>query len=231
MLVFLLAGPIIFSDLPSAATSYSQPRIIQFTSGYTSGGSDQSVSLTFQKPVTKGDVIVVCAGIVSGNFIKISTGTFVDVRGVSFQSIVGARTKIDTLAQAWYGTLTSSGPESIRLSYNSGPAAIFGYEISPSSLSAFSSATHSGSGTSKSQVAAYDPGQGSLVMACGGFFTLEGAGTVSHGSGYVPDQSFSGNNAAEHLSGFSGNDTKSVFHFSMVVHTWSEVSVSFEPLV
>jgi len=64
-------------------------------------------------------------------------------------------------------------------------------------------------------------------VACGGFFTLEGAGRVMSGSGYTLDQSFTGNNAAQHLSDFSAASTKSPFLFSMNVQVWSEVSVGF----
>ncbi len=207
--------------------SYSSPKIVQFTSGYSGGGSSSSIQLTFQKPVTKGDVIVVCAGIVSGNYIKITTGYFIDTRNVQFKSIVQTSTQIDSLAQAWSGVVGSSGTESITLSYNSGPAALFGYEITPASLSAFSSGAHSGSGTTHSNVMPYDPGRASLIVACGGFFTLEGVGTVKAGHGYILDQSFSGNDGVEHLSDFSGPSTQSPFHFSMRVEPWSEVSVSF----
>jgi hypothetical protein len=226
MACFLLTS-IVFAAVPSSAASYSSPKIVQFTSGYSSGGSSSSVQLTFQKPVSKGDIIVVCAGIVSGNYIKITTGSFIDARNVQFKSIVQTSTQIDSLAQVWYGVIGSSGPESITLSYNSGPAALFGYEITPASLSGFSSGTNSGSGTAHSKVMPYDPGTRSLVVACGGFFTLEGVGIVKAGHGYILDQSFNGNDGAEHLSDFSALSSQSPFHFSMRVEPWSEVSVSF----
>lgn len=225
--IILLFSSVSLATISSASTSYGPPSIVQFTSGYESGGSSTTVSLTFQKPVTQGDVIVVCAGIVSGNFIKISTSTLTDIRLINFDSIVRARTPIDTLAQAWYGVAKSSGPESITLSYNSGPAALFAYEISSSTLFGSSSKAHEGAATSGSSVNPYKPGLDSLVIACGGFFSLEGAGSVKANPLYTLDQSFTGNNAAEHVSGFTHASTESHFRFSNTLNTWSEVSVSF----
>ena len=69
---------------------------------------------------------------------------------------------------------------------------------------------------------------GSLVIACGAFFTLEGGATVSAGNGYTMDKSFNGNDGAEHLNGFVGSGTtSSPFQFNRNVMIWSEVSASF----
>jgi hypothetical protein len=229
-LVFVFSVSSIVLALPVSAAS-PNPRIVQFTSGYASGGSDTSVSLTFQKPVTKGDFIVVCAGIVSGNAVTITTGSIVDSRSVNFVPLASVGTTgLSTFAKIWYGTLPSSGPENFVLSYNSGPAALFGYEISGLGIAVnefqHSAGSDSGVNTTGSHVARYSPDPGSLVIACGGFFTLEGVGTVTAGPGYKLDQTFTANNAAEHVSGFTGTSTTSPFVFGQTETYWSEVSAS-----
>ncbi|MDA4129135.1 MAG: hypothetical protein OK457_00030 [Thaumarchaeota archaeon] len=227
ILSLLVVASLSTALLPAIAASPS-PRIVQFTSGYTAGGSDTSVSLTFQKPVVRGDTIILCAGIVSGNSIQISTGTLVNNLNIVFHNIVRARTMTDTLAQMWYGTVGPTGFEAIHLSYNSGPAALFGYELSGATAPhSFSKGIDNARASTSSRVASYNPGSGALVIACGGFFALEGVGTIGAGPEYTLDQSFSGNNAVEHRSGFSGTSTASPFHFSMTLYAWSEVSAGF----
>jgi len=235
---FLLAS-ILFAAVPAAAAARSPaasvPSIVQFASGNSPGGSATSVSLTFSQPVAAGDVIVVCAGIVSGNVVKIRTNALYDSLQTSFTPLAHARSmegQDNSFAKVWYGVAQTAGTDSITLNYISGPAALFGYEVSGAGTAASSFMTShkqdSGNPTTGSFVHPFAPAANSLVIACGGFFTLEGAGSVSAGSGYTLDQSFSGNNGAEHLSGARGT-TAAPFGFSQVVYEWSEVAVGIAP--
>jgi hypothetical protein len=230
-LIFVFSLSSLVLALPVSAVS-SNPRIVQFTSGYASGGSDTSVTLTFQKPVTKGDIIVVCTGIVSGNGVAITTGSIINSRNLNFVTLasVGTSGGDTSFAKIWYASVSSSGPENFVLSYDSGPAALFGYEITGSGVTT-TEFTHSfgsdnGVTSTGSNVLRYSPDAGSLVIACGGFFTLEGVGSVNAGPGYKLDQTFTANNAAEHASGFSGTSTRSPFAFGQTETVWSEVSAS-----
>jgi hypothetical protein len=228
-----LVAPVSFAA--SATPAHAVPSVVQFGEGYSAGGSATMVDLTFSQSVTAGDVIVVCAGIVSGNVVNIKARALFDSLGTTFTPLTHASSqegRDNSFAKVWYGVVQSSGTDTITLNYISGPAALFGYEVSGSGTSPGSYMTShkqdSGNPTSGSFVHPFTPATNSLVIACGGFFTPEGAGTVSAGTGYTLDGSFSGNNGAEHLSGSSGTTT-APFGFSQVVYYWSEVAVSLAP--
>ncbi|HYC26594.1 MAG TPA: hypothetical protein VEB67_01065 [Nitrososphaerales archaeon] len=220
------------ANVPIAMAS-STPQIVQFSSGYTSGGSDTSVSLTFQNPVAKGDTIVLCTTIASGNGIKITSDKPTDSLTTVYHGLQLTRTdhyQYDSYARAWFGVATTSGSAAVHLSYVSGPAAIFGYEISGAgtvSSGSFISSSGHGRTSASPSVTAYSPNADSLVIACGSFANPTGTvSNISAGTGYTLDQQFVSDFAAQHLSGFSGTSTTSPFSLGLNAPRWSEVSVS-----
>jgi hypothetical protein len=210
----------------------STPSIVQFADGLTTGGSGTSVSFTFPHPVTSGDVILVCTGIVNGNHVPITVTRLSDSVSTNFGWLDSANSTspFNAFASAWAGIVPTSGTDTVTLNYDLGTASFFGYEISGTGINPqdfkYSSEADQGVSKTQSSVLAYSPDRSSLVVACGGFFTPDGSGTVGADPGYTLDGSFNGNAAVEHLSGFNTPYTTSPFSFSQAVQSWAEVSTS-----
>jgi hypothetical protein len=211
----------------------SSPSIVQFASGYTSGGSDTSVSATFQEPIKAGDSVVICASIINSEGVAIRAALPLDSMNTNYLPIDAQSSSSGDAAYAgiFIGKVARTGADSVHLSYSEGPATLLAYEISGERVSQnqvlASSGADQGTPMDGAQVAPYSPVTGSLVIACGGFVTLDDSGLVRAGAGYTLDQSFNGNDAGEHLAGFTGGNTSSPFGFSQPVATWAEVSAGF----
>ena len=81
--------------------------------------------------------------------------------------------------------------------------------------------------TTGSHVAPYSPSPNSLVIACGGFFTLEGVGTVGAGAGYRLESSFQRTTRAKIPVLIRWNlKSTAPFVFGQSETVWSEVSTS-----
>jgi hypothetical protein len=246
MMIAISLGVLLCGTVPVAFASGqatgSAPTVVQFADGSAAGGSATLVTLTFPQPVAQGDVLVICAGIASGNVVKIHARAPTDTLGTTFTSITKARSSVqqqNSFAKIWYGVASSSGTETVSLSYISGPSGLYGYEVSGAGINVsgfMSSQKHDNNApTTGSFVTPYAPAPNSLVIACGGFFNPTGSTEqVKAGPGYILDGSFFGSqleNAAEHLAPSSGS-TSSPFTFSPnPVYHWSEVSVSINEAV
>jgi hypothetical protein len=215
-----------------SSTTPTFPTLLGFAKGYNPGGSATSVNLKFSHDIDKGNILILCAGIVSGNPVKIQTNAPFDSLGTHFVSLAATRSVVsgqNSYARIWYGIASKSGIDSVTLNYVSGGGAIFAYQISGAGVNVanFHSSAKSDNGapTMSSFVNPYTPSPNSLVVACGGFFTLEGVGTVTSGGGYVLDATFNANNAAEHRNSGFGS-VSAPFEFGQVEYYWSEVSAS-----
>ncbi|MHB2036983.1 MAG: hypothetical protein ACYCPW_09635 [Nitrososphaerales archaeon] len=187
--------------------------------------------------VTAGDIIVLCFGLVSPNAVVMTTPTIIDTMGISFSLITIAQTSQvgsapEALAAAWVGHVTTSGSETVTVSYNAGPSAVFGYEISGSIGNIVSSTgTEQSIGSSTiGSVQLYSAPVQSIVAACGGFYQSNG---LTAGTGYNIDAEFfppgvNVDNGAEHWTS-NGTPTTSQFVFAQSVPAWAEISVSISP--
>jgi hypothetical protein len=214
-----------------SAQSVSAPTIVQFSEGTASGGSGASLQFTFGSQVTQGDRILLCLGVVSTNSVELAASTPSDSLGTVFTSIVtsqgGPNGPPGAFAEAWLGVVPTTGNDTIMENYASGPAGIFGYEIS-GSVNSVTSGEGASSGTYPStsgSVIPYPSPVQSLIIACGGYYK---SGGLTPGLGYTLDaENFPPgdvDNGAEH--GISnGGLVSSPVQFGFLVDNWAEVSV------
>ncbi|MFI5420549.1 MAG: hypothetical protein ACHQ1H_06240 [Nitrososphaerales archaeon] len=231
-MVSLIPVSIFYSAEAVSSNTSKFPVLLGFAKGYNPDGSGASVGLTFSHQITKGNILILCSGIVSGNSVQIQTSPPFDSLGTHFVSLGATRSIVtgqNSYARIWYGIVTRSGVDSVTLNYISGGGALFGYQLSGANVNVanfhHNAKSDNGAPTMGSFVEPYTPSPNSLVIACGGFFTLEGVGTVTSGNGYHLDATFNANNAAEHLDSEFGG-VSAPFSFGQTEYYWSEVSAS-----
>jgi len=224
---------IVYSGFVSALTN-SVPTIVQFSQGGTTGGSDSYVQFTFAKQVDQGDRILLCLGVVSSNSVNLSATVPSDSLGTIYSPVESSRSESSkapgAFASAWIGKVPRNGTDIVSDDYQSGPATIFGNEISGNVLClSFSEGANIGGSSTSAPVLPYSAIGQTLVVACGGFYK---SGGLTPGLGYTLDaENFPPgdvDNGAEHVIS-NGRLITSPIQFGFLVPAWTEVSVDLNP--
>jgi hypothetical protein len=189
------------------------------------GGGTLQVS--FPNPVTSGDVIVVGVSAFSPCF-TLSASPPVDTLGSSF-TLVGpvVYNYGCNIAYLYYATLSSHGADMVSVSFFSGAAVMYIYEVSGVRTTGLGTGTGSGLGgnpTSTTPVT-FEPGAFLLGMISGGCFDVP----PSLGTGFTLDSDNSGTRCLFAQYSTSGAPSPTTFTTGTFGDNWGAIGIALNP--